>query len=120
MIKQVIIMFMSGVDDGSTVELHLDKDGIRSGNQWTLKLGRKDDNDLILRNDTFVSRYHAQLLWHDAGWWLEDLQSTNGTFLENEADIFSDERLQSSKAVPIELGQMFRIGRTWLRIQTVG
>jgi pSer/pThr/pTyr-binding forkhead associated (FHA) protein len=112
-------MFMSGVDDGSTLELQPRHDGTVKTNQWILKVGRKDDNDLILRNDTFVSRYHAHLTWRDDGWWLEDLKSTNGTFLENEADIFSDERVQN-RVVPIELGQMFRVGRTWLRIQKTG
>ena len=116
MVKPVTIMFMSGVDDGSTVELQPSNDGTLNGNQWILKVGRKEDNDLILRNDTFVSRYHAHLLWRDDGWWLEDLQSTNGTFLENQADIFSDEQVQG-RVVPIEHGQMFRVGRTWLRIQ---
>src|SRR5690606_2913792 len=75
----------------------------------------KDDNDLCLRNDTFVSRNHANLIWRDAGWWLEDKDSTNGTFLENNNDFFIDERVRGS--VPIELGQLFRVGRTWLRIQ---
>jgi pSer/pThr/pTyr-binding forkhead associated (FHA) protein len=111
-------MFMSGVEDGSTVFLRPKNDGTLNGNEWHLRVGRKDDNDLVLRNDTFVSRYHAQLLWRDDGWWLEDLKSTNGTFLENETDIFTDERIQE-RAVPVEIGQMFRIGRTWLRILTV-
>lgn len=116
MVEQTTIMFMSGVEDGSTVILRPNNDGTQKGNQWLLKIGRKDDNDLILKNDTFVSRYHAHLVWRDDGWWLEDVKSTNGTFLENQADIFTDERVQEN-AVPIESGQMFRVGRTWLRIQ---
>jgi pSer/pThr/pTyr-binding forkhead associated (FHA) protein len=114
--EQIIIMFMSGVEDGSTVILQPNNDGTQKGNEWQLKIGRKDDNDLILKNDTFVSRYHAYLVCRDDGWWLDDIQSTNGTFLENQVDIFTDERVQGD-AVPLESEQMFRVGRTWLRIQ---
>ena len=110
-------MLMSGVDDGSTLVLRSEGDGRKTSNEWKLTLGRKDDNDLCLRNDTFVSRQHAFLIWRDGGWWLEDRDSTNGSFLESETDFFTDERVQG--IVPIELGQLFRVGRTWLRIQAV-
>ncbi|MGJ3239008.1 MAG: FHA domain-containing protein [Anaerolineae bacterium] len=108
-------MIMSGVDDGSLIEFRTESDGQRTPTQWQLTVGRKDNNDLCLRNDTFVSRAHANLIWRDEGWWLEDKNSTNGTFIENDKDFFMDERVIGE--VPVELGQLFRVGRTWLRIQ---
>lgn len=114
-IEQVTIMFMSGVDDGSSLEFQSERDGVRKGEEWILSIGRKDDNDLCLRNDTFVSRYHANLLWRETRWWLEDRGSRNGTFTENPTDTFIEDRVESP--IPIEPGQLFRVGRTWLRVQ---
>jgi hypothetical protein len=49
----------------------------------TLRLGRSSDNDLHL-NDTFVSSHHARMSVTAEGLLLEDLGSTNGTFLNGE------------------------------------
>jgi predicted component of type VI protein secretion system len=115
-IKPITIMIMSGVEDGTTIDLNPKTDGTISSNMdWILTIGRKDDNDLCLRNDTFVSRYHAKLMLHDGGWWLEDIRSTNGSFTEDEADKFNEIRFEGT--IPIERGQLFRLGRTWLRLQ---
>jgi len=35
-------------------------------------------------DDPAVSNKHARLSYHHGQWWLEDLQSTNGTFLNGE------------------------------------
>ncbi len=43
-------------------------------------LGRKSDADLPLESNT-VHRYHAQLVCDQHAWWVEDLQSRNGTFV---------------------------------------
>jgi serine/threonine protein kinase len=43
-------------------------------------LGRKSDADLPLESNT-VHRYHAQLVRDQNAWWVEDLQSRNGTFV---------------------------------------
>jgi hypothetical protein len=48
-------------------------------------------------------------------WWLEDLKSTNGTFAENPEDFFDDHPVKGF--VQVDEGQLFRVGRTWLRIQ---
>jgi pSer/pThr/pTyr-binding forkhead associated (FHA) protein len=42
------------------------------------RLGAEPDNDVVLR-DQFVSGRHARMRWDGAGWWIEDLGSTNGT-----------------------------------------
>lgn len=112
----VDIMVMSGVDDGLVLSYASGNgDGAGSGDEWVLTLGRRDDNDLCLRNDTFSSRYHAKLHLRGDNWWLEDCNSKNGTFVE-EGD--EDARVSGM----LELGplQLFRVGRTWLRIQPEG
>ena len=43
-------------------------------------LGRSADNDIVLR-DLEVSRHHARLRRSGQGWLLEDLGSTNGTYI---------------------------------------
>lgn len=54
-------------------------------------LGRGLDNDIILE-DTRVSRHHAQLRYKARRFWLNDLDSTNGTFVNGE-------RVQAEKAL---------------------
>lgn len=66
---------------------------VRSGSDPTLRpgavvglvqetsLGADRSNDLVLA-DRYVSGRHARLRWDGSGWWLEDLGSKNGTFLD--------------------------------------
>ena len=110
------IVIMSGVEDGTQLPFDTEMDGEGSIDQWKLSIGRREDNALRLRNDTFVSRQHAFLHWRNDQWWLEDNASTNGTFVENENDFFND--IPVKGIVPLQTGRMFRIGRTWLRLQT--
>jgi pSer/pThr/pTyr-binding forkhead associated (FHA) protein len=48
-----------------------------------LTLGRGLANDIILE-DTRVSRHHAQLRYKNRRFWVTDLNSTNGTFINGE------------------------------------
>ena len=46
-------------------------------------VGREPICDVVVSNDT-VSASHARLTYHHNQWWVEDLHSTNGTFLNDE------------------------------------
>jgi pSer/pThr/pTyr-binding forkhead associated (FHA) protein len=48
-----------------------------------LTLGRGLNNDIILE-DTRVSRHHAQLRYKTRRFWVTDLNSTNGTYVNGE------------------------------------
>ncbi len=43
-------------------------------------IGRSEESDIIIR-DSFASTRHARLYLKEEQYWLEDLKSTNGTFL---------------------------------------
>src|SRR5579859_1294248 len=75
----------------------------------TTTLGAEADNDLILL-DGFVSAHHARLRWDGAGWWLEDLGSKNGTYVNSE-------RLVPLAAQQVALGARLRLGDTVLELQ---
>lgn len=111
---RVDIMLMSGVDDGKLLTFSsYNGDGASDAGSWLLKIGRRDGNDLILRNDTFASRDHAVLRYDEEGaWWLTDSNSRNGTFIEEDHD-----EARVSGTIPLAPGQLFRVGHTWLRIQ---
>lgn len=109
------LMIMSGVHDGLRLTYSADNgDGEfdSAHGKWTINIGRQDESDVCLRNDTFVSRQHAYLYWEDEKWWLEDCRSTNGTFIENGEN---DTRVLV--VVQVRPGDLFRIGHTWMRIQ---
>jgi pSer/pThr/pTyr-binding forkhead associated (FHA) protein len=79
---------------------------------WVLSFGRREECDVSIPFDTQVSRRHALLrIWPDGKLWLEDLGSLNGTFVEKT-------RIEAPTVV--ERGQLFRLGRTWMRIQPEG
>ena len=52
----------------------------RSFSQSEVILGRDQTCDITLVDES-VSAYHAKLSFHHGQWWLEDLESTNGTRL---------------------------------------
>lgn len=70
-------------------------------------IGRSDDNDLALDWDRQVSRHHARLRFVDGELWIEDLASSNGTFV-NEERLAGSRRLAS--------GDTVRVGSTILEV----
>jgi pSer/pThr/pTyr-binding forkhead associated (FHA) protein len=113
--RRLTLSIMSGIEDGNTYEVRSEYDGRVDGGYWSLSIGRREDNDVCLKYDTFVSRRHGYLHWRNQSWWLEDDGSTNGTFLENDEDFFKEIEVQGT--VQIAQGQLFKVGKTWMRIQ---
>jgi pSer/pThr/pTyr-binding forkhead associated (FHA) protein len=70
-------------------------------------IGRDPNCDLALMDEA-LSAHHARLAHHHGQWWLEDLNSTNGTFLNRE-------KLTTSAVVIT--GDQFKCGNTVFGIQ---
>jgi predicted component of type VI protein secretion system len=71
-------------------------------------IGRGHENDLPLDADEFASTRHARVEPRRDGVWLEDVGSTNGTFL-NGAQVTRPRRLTP--------GDVIRVGETDLRFE---
>ena len=69
-------------------------------------IGRDPGCDLLISNETISAR-HAKLSFHHKQWWIEDLRSTNGTYL-------NDEPVQT--ATVIISGDDFRLGEVEFQI----
>ena len=74
--------------------------------QQELRIGRGDTCEIQLNDDT-VSNQHARLWFRNKQWWIEDLLSTNGTFL-------NDERIETPTI--LISGDEIRIGKVLLLI----
>lgn len=70
-------------------------------------IGRANDSTLVLTDD-YASSRHAQLVPADGAWLVEDLGSTNGTYLD---------RMKVSRPTPVPLGAPIRIGKTVLELR---
>ncbi len=71
-----------------------------------ITLGRREDN-LVVLNDPYASGYHAKIYPKNTEYFVEDLNSTNGTLL-------NDEFVEGK--VPLEIGDEIRIGVTRFRV----
>jgi hypothetical protein len=72
-----------------------------------ITIGRADDSTLVLTDD-YVSTRHARLVPQGDGWVLEDLGSTNGTYLG---------RQRVTDPVVVALGAQIRVGKTVLELR---
>ena len=53
----------------------------RHFSQPEIIMGRDPGCDIPIKGDDTISTRHAQLSYHHGQWWVQDLASTNGTFL---------------------------------------
>ena len=67
-----------------------------------ISLGRAPDSTVVL-DDDYASNRHARIYPSNGGWLVEDLGSTNGTYLDRQ-------RLQGPESV--SMGTPIRIGKT--------
>ena len=70
-------------------------------------IGRSNDNHIVVE-DPFASTHHAIIVWRDRCWWLEDLESHNGTHLNEEI---------MTESVVLTSGDVIRIGETELKFE---
>ena len=70
-------------------------------------LGRNPECSLVLSDD-FASGRHARIYPESDGWYLDDLGSTNGTYIGAE---------RIGEHVRVEPGTRIRIGRTVLELR---
>ncbi len=117
--KEISITFMSGPLDGKT--MRFEQPDI--GDELILHIGRREGCDIHMPFDNQVSRLHARVGCKSMSvtatdsvaepfilsFWLEDLDSRNGTFIERE-------RSPIKERVSLRPGSLFRIGRTWMRL----
>lgn len=65
------------------IKIEAGKESIRHFTQTEIVLGRDANCDLSVMDEA-LSAHHARITYHHGQWWLEDLNSTNGTFLNQE------------------------------------
>nr|VDG61992.1 Uncharacterized conserved protein, contains FHA domain [Streptococcus thermophilus] len=71
-----------------------------------LSLGRADDNDFVLGDD-FASSRHARLFRRGSEWFVEDLDSRNGTFVDG---------IRIDQPERVQVGTDIKMGRTIVRL----
>lgn len=71
-----------------------------------VSVGRSSGCTLVLEDD-FASGTHARLIRRGSDWYLEDLDSRNGTFLGGQ---------RIDQPEPLHVGSEFRIGQTTVRM----
>jgi hypothetical protein len=72
-----------------------------------ITMGRANDATLVL-NDDYASTHHARIFPQDGQWIVEDLGSTNGTYLDRQKVI---------RPTPVPVGVPIRIGKTVLELR---
>jgi len=72
-----------------------------------ITIGRANDATLVLTDD-YASSRHARLFPQDGQWIVEDLGSTNGTYLD---------RHKVTQPTPVPVGVPIRIGKTVLELR---
>lgn len=90
------LRFISGKYEGGEFPLRPDRE---------IRIGRQADFEMVLVED-MVSRKHARIMTHDDQITIEDLGSTNGTFING----------QKVKHSPLEEGDRVLIGTSLLRV----
>jgi hypothetical protein len=72
-----------------------------------ITIGRAEDSTLVITDD-YASARHARLVPRSGQWFIEDLGSTNGTYLD---------RAKVDGPTPVPIGVPIRIGRTSIELR---
>ncbi|MGD1002096.1 MAG: FHA domain-containing protein [Candidatus Brocadiia bacterium] len=73
-----------------------------------ITIGRSPTNNIFVR-DKNVSRVHCQIVVSNGAVTLTDLQSTNGTFVNNER----------TTECPLKINDLIRVGTTLLELEEI-
>lgn len=92
--------------------------------QLELVIGRNPDCDLVIDSPK-VSRWHARIEGQEGSYWLIDLESLNGTFLNGKqisrAQIVEGDQIQiGSQIITFQDGQLFQYDSYGMRVDVVG
>ena len=96
---RLVVVHSPALDEGDELAL----------NSATLLVGRGSRNDVDLAGDEYASSHHARIEPRRDGVWVEDVGSTNGTYLNG---------IQLTRAKRLTPGDVVRIGETELRFET--
>ncbi|WP_127791764.1 FHA domain-containing protein [Agromyces sp. LHK192] len=72
-----------------------------------ITIGRSSDSAIIIRDD-YTSTHHARLMLWNGRWMLQDLDSTNGTFLDGS---------RVTVPTPVPLGATVKVGATTFELR---
>jgi pSer/pThr/pTyr-binding forkhead associated (FHA) protein len=75
--------------------------------ETAVTLGRSQDSTIVL-DDDYVSSRHARIYPRDGQWVVEDMGSTNGTYVE---------RHKVNGPTPVKIGVPIRIGKTTVELR---
>ncbi|NOZ29025.1 MAG: FHA domain-containing protein [Chloroflexi bacterium] len=97
---------MNTINSTETAMLILQRGGTEAGRRWlldkqSLTIGRADDCDIVLP-DRVVSRHHARVYWIDGDYYVEDLGSKNGTYV-NGKEVTEAQQLEDGDEIQIAL-----------------
>jgi pSer/pThr/pTyr-binding forkhead associated (FHA) protein len=92
------IVITSGPKEGLEIELLPEE-------QFTI--GRSGDSRLVLRDDVTSTHHSRLMLWNDQ-WMIQDLDSTNGTFVDSK---------RVSIPTPVPLNTPIKIGTTTFELR---
>lgn len=94
----LVVLASPAIDPGTEREL----------DSSPVTLGRASENDLVLDADDFASVHHARIEPRRDGVWVEDLDSTNGTFVNG---------IKLTRPQKLTPGDVIRVGETDLRYE---
>ena len=72
-------------------------------------IGRDAHNDIPLTNDPLVSRRHASIEFVQGSYYIHDMGSTNGTYVNNSP-------LGKGQKVALDIGDTITIGKTTITV----
>lgn len=104
--QELFLRYMSGPKDGELLVV-----GKAPASQ-DITFGRQASSTVSLPEDPEISRTHAKMYRKGNEWWLEDLGSSNGSFVGE----FSRSR-KIAEGTELKPGTIFRVGRTRFMIE---